>query len=59
MGIEIDDALREVDRCQFVLQRISEGDHHALENAAEVAECARIVLRLAGWTPCGEEEDEK
>jgi hypothetical protein len=58
MPIELDDALRELDRCQFVLQRIFDGDHRALENAANVAELARILLRRAGWVPCAEEEEE-
>lgn len=48
------------DRAAYLLYRISNGDHKALENASEVAKATILALRAADpkWEPEWLSEDE-
>jgi hypothetical protein len=41
---EIAALLDNLERCAFLLRRIAEGDHHALENALKAADSAHLLI---------------
>lgn len=47
-----------LDRCAFLLRRISEGDHNALENARDASDEAAALLREVRGRPEWDDEDE-
>jgi hypothetical protein len=47
--------LRSLERCAFLLERIAEGDHRALQNSLDAVEQARKVIVEAGGVFPGEE----
>lgn len=47
-----------LDRCAFLLRRISEGDHNALENARAASDEAAALLREVRGRPEWDDEDD-
>ena len=48
-----------LDRCAYLLRRISEGDHNALENARDASDEAAALLReVRGRVEWDEEEED-
>lgn len=47
-----------LDRCAFLLRRISEGDHEALENAREASDEALALLREVRGRPEWDDEED-
>ncbi len=52
----IEKALRSLSRCAFVLRKIAEGDHKALENASEAGDEAVAILLDLGRRDLWDEE---
>lgn len=47
-----------LDRCAFLLRRISEGDHEALENARDASDEAVALLREVRGRPEWDDEED-
>lgn len=53
-------AVEALDRCAYLLRKISDGDHKALENARDASDEAAAVLReIWGDRPEWDDEDEE
>jgi hypothetical protein len=48
---KLSDVIDALERTSFLLRRISEGDHHAFENAAEAADAAYLILAKVNGGP--------